>query len=65
MAFRLRFNRSASPTRVKVTCRVSKVIADDSSGARKPTEGCPEGGAGSRRQIECSADDPDQGKLPI
>ncbi len=44
MAFRVRFNRSASPTRVKVTCRVSKVIAD---------------------AIECSADDPDQGKLPI
>ena len=43
LAFRLRFCRSSVPTRIKVTCRVSKVIAD---------------------AIECSVDDPDQGKLP-
>lgn len=28
LAFRLRFCRSSVPTRIKVTCRVSKVIAD-------------------------------------
>ena len=65
MAFRVRFNRSSVPTKNKVTCRVSKVTTDDSSGARKPTEGCPEGGTGGCRQIETLADDPDQGKLPL
>ena len=44
LAFRLRFCRSSVPTRIKVSCRVSKVIAD---------------------AIECSVDDPDQGKLPL
>jgi len=44
LAFRLRFCRSSVPTRIKVTCRVSKVTTDE---------------------IECSADDPDQGKLPL
>jgi len=28
LAFRLRFCRSSVPTRIKVSCRVSKVIAD-------------------------------------
>ena len=44
LSFRLRFDRSASPTRIRVTCRVAKVTSD---------------------QIDCTADDPDQGKLPL
>lgn len=44
MSFRVRFCRSSAPTRIRVSCRVSKVVTDG---------------------IECSADDPDQGKLPL
>ena len=29
MAFRVRFNRSSAPTKIKVTCRVSKVTTDE------------------------------------
>lgn len=44
LGFRATFNRSHSPTKIKVTCRVSKVMTDE---------------------IECSADDPNQSKLPL
>lgn len=44
LGFRVCFDRSHSPTKIKVTCRVSKVTTDE---------------------IECSADDPNQTKLPL
>ena len=65
LGFRVTFDRSHSPTKLKVTCRVSKVMTDEPSGARWPAIGCPEGDAGTRRQIETSIDDPDQAKLPL
>ena len=65
LGFRVTFDRSHSPTKLKVTCRVSKVITDEPSGARSPAIGCPEGDAGARRQIECSIDDPAQPQLPL
>jgi len=49
----------------QLTCRVSKVITDEPSGARWPAIGCPEGDAGTRRQIECAIDDPAQTQLPL
>jgi len=63
--FRVTFDRSHSPTKLKVTCRVSKITTDEPSGARWPAIGCPEGDAGTRRQIECAIDDPNQAKLPL
>ena len=65
LGFRVTFDRSRSPTKLKVTCRVSKITTDEPSGARWPAIGCPEGDAGTRRQIECAIDDPDQAKLPL
>jgi hypothetical protein len=65
LGFRVTFDRSHSPTKLKVTCRVSKVMTDEPSGARWPAIGCPEGDAGTRRQIETYIDDPDQAKLPL
>ena len=44
LGFRVKFSRSHVPTKVKVTCRVSKVTTDE---------------------IETSADDPEQAKLPL
>jgi hypothetical protein len=34
IGFRVTFDRSHSPTKLKVTCRVSKVVTDEPSGAR-------------------------------
>ena len=65
LGFRVTFDRSHSPTKLKVTCRVSKITTDEPSGARWPAIGCPEGDAGTRRQIETSIDDPNQAKLPL
>ncbi len=65
LGFRVTFDRSHAPTKLKVTCRVSKIMTDEPSGARWPAIGCPEGDAGTRRQIECAIDDPDQAKLPL
>ena len=65
LGFRVTFDRSHSPTKLKVTCRVSKITTDEPSGARWTAIGCPEGDAGTRRQIETSVDDPDQAKLPL
>ena len=65
LGFRVTFDRSHSPTKLKVTCRVSKITTDEPSGARWPAIGCPEGDAGTRRQIECAIDDPNQAKLPL
>lgn len=44
LGFRFTFDRSHSPTKVKVTCRVAKVTSDE---------------------IETTADDPSQPKLPL
>ena len=65
LGFRVTFDRSHSPTKLKVTCRVTKITTDEPSGARWPAIGCPEGDAGTRRQIECAIDDPNQAKLPL
>jgi hypothetical protein len=65
LGFRVTFDRSHTPTKLKVTCRVSKITTDEPSGARWPAIGCPEGDAGTRRQIECAIDDPNQAKLPL
>ena len=65
LGFRVTFDRSHSPTKLKVTCRVSKITTDEPSGARWPAIGCREGDAGTRRQIESAIDDPNQAKLPL
>ena len=65
VTFTVTFDRSHSPTKLKVTCRVSKITSDEPSGARSPAIGCPEGDASTRRQIECAIDDPNQAKLPL
>ena len=65
LGFRVTFDRSHSPTKLKVTCRVTKITTDEPSGARWPAIGCPEGDAGTRRHIECAIDDPNQAKLPL
>jgi hypothetical protein len=44
LGFRVKFSRSHVPTKVKVTCRVSKVMTDE---------------------IETTAEDPAQPKLPL
>ena len=65
LVFRVTFDRSHATTKLKVTCRVSKITTDEPSGARWPAIGCPVGDAGKRRQIECAIDDPNQAKLPL
>ena len=65
LGFRVTFDRSHTPTKLKVACRVTKTATDEPSGARWPAEGCPEGDAGTRRQIEATVDDPAQSKLPL
>ena len=49
LGFRVTFDRSHSPTRLKVTCRITQTVTD--------------GGGG--REIETTVDDPAQSKLPL
>jgi hypothetical protein len=68
IAFKVTFDRSYNPTKLKVTSRISQSITDEPLGAGEPGEDCrrqPEGRDERERasQIETTIDDPRQPKL--